>query len=69
MSHHPRFPLEIFIGACTHFLSILSRVLAYFCGLGLCHFSKLVCDLLPRRLSRFQGSPKAYCLRVSLSHS
>jgi len=36
-------------------------------GLGLCPFSELVCDLLPRRL--FHGSPKAHCGRVSQSQS
>ena len=33
--------------------------LAHICGLCLCLFSALVCDLLPRRL--FHGSPKAHC--------
>ena len=44
-------------------LSCLS--LAYICGLGLCPFSKLVCDLLPRRL--FHSSPKAHCWGTSQS--
>jgi len=48
-------------GARTHFLSILSCLsLAYICGLGLCPFNELVCDLLPRQL--FHGSQKEYLI-------
>jgi len=55
MSHPPRFSK---CGARTLCLSILSSLsLAYMCGLGLCHFSGLVCDLLSRWL--FQSLPKA----------
>jgi len=37
------------------------------CGLGICPFSELVCDLLQRQL--FHGPSKAHCQRVSQSQS
>ena len=65
MSHTPRFSQ---VRHPYHFLSLLSYwSLVYICGPGLCSFSALVCDQLPRRL--FHGSPKAHCQRVSQPQS
>jgi len=50
LQHSPR------CGGRTHSFPIK---FACICGLGLCPFSELVCNLLPRRL--FNGSPKAHC--------
>jgi len=43
--------------------SVFRLSLLYMCGLGLCPFSGLVCDLLSRSLRGL--SPKAHCRRVS----
>ena len=66
MAHPPRFSRSGIHNHCLPMLSCLS--LARICGLGLCPFSVLVCDLLPlRRL--FHGLPKAHCRRISQSQS
>ena len=62
MPHPPRSPR-----CCTrtHLLPMLSCLsLAHICSLGLCPFSGLVCDLLPRRF--FDGSPKEEYLSHNL---
>jgi len=51
--------------SCLPLLSWLSSL--WMCGLGLCPFSGLVCDLLLR--NRRGLSPKAHCQRIISSHN